>query len=423
MERVKPSLFPDLNANRPAGVTSPPDDAASPSETFPTAFGPVSFECLLERTRRYAAYIFTHTYHLSPEAVDEALQAGYCRLWDKLREQPDHLAEADVPRIGQQIVFHALHAHHPETRYQRHLKGLLDGGQKPTARPHSTESRQSDLRLDIQQAIRQVAEHILAESPGKGRDHRLWALYGLTMLHTTASETSALFGVRKQSMQVAFRQVRERLQAALPHYAPTGDTRPYRQHGREAAPAIDMTALRKGNRAVPDAAYEAVAQQIEHLQADTQAQDELALAGIRTGVSVAAQARTHQMELGKMRRAYQRVHLLLAAVSDPTIPTKRPEKRQQYQFTLTPENEQAVHALALELLPQARSFEKLVALHAHISNLPVSRTAQHFHIPTATLRYYVQQIGERLGTPKVPAGLDRRGFARQAVLFDASAAD
>jgi hypothetical protein len=423
VERAKPFPFPDLYTNTPIHVPHPSEDTSSLSETFTTAFGTVSFECLMERTRRYATYVFLHTYYLPPEAVDEALQAGYCRLWDKLHAQPDRLAQADVPWIGQQVVFQALHAHQAEKRNQQLHKGLLEGSQHSASRPHSTESRQSDLRLDLQQAIQDVAEGIMAETPSKGRDYRLWALYGLTMLHTTASESSQLFGVRKQSMQVAFRQVRERLQTALPHYAPAGNTRPYRQRGREAAPVIDMAAIRQGNQAVPDVAYESVATQIQQLQADTQAQDEVALAGIRTGVPVAAQARTHQIGLGKLRRAYQRVHLLLAAVCDPTIPTKRPEKRQQFHFTLTPENEHAVHTLALELVPQARSFEKLVALHAHISNLPVSRTAQHFHIPTATLRYYVQQIGERLGTPKVSAGADRRGFARQAVLFESRTAD
>jgi len=82
-----------------------------------------------------------------------------------------------------------------------------------------------------------------------------------------------------------------------------------------------------------------------------------------------------------------------------------------------------VFDLALELMNQPRSFEKLVALHSHISNLPVSRTAKCFGIPTATLRYYVLQIGERLQTPLQPAGKDRRGFVSSAVLFEATAAD
>lgn len=62
-----------------------------------------------------------------------------------------------------------------------------------------------------------------------------------------------------------------------------------------------------------------------------------------------------------------------------------------------------VEQLALDLLEQTRSYEKVVALHAHISNLGISTTAKHFNIPTSTLRYYSQQIGRQLQTPTRPA--------------------
>ncbi|HUN06271.1 MAG TPA: hypothetical protein PLQ56_06705 [Aggregatilineales bacterium] len=411
MERSRP--FPPDHAS-PA-VSAAADQP--PGQTFITGFGEVPFETLMERTRRYAAYIFVHSYHLQPHQVDEALHLGYSRLWEQLYEQPHRLAEKDVPGIGQQVVFQALHALRPEIAYRHQIKDEAVNGQGQPSRPHSLESRQIDLRLDLLQAIGAVAETILQQKPGKRRDHDLWALYGLTMLHTTAKATSQGFGVREQSMQKAFQRVREALQQALPHYAPADNTRPYRQRGREAAPKRDMAAIRRDNATVPETIYEAVAQQITALNADTHRQDALALAGIRAGISASVQAQTHHIENGKMRRAYERVHLLIAAARDPSIPTKRPEKRQQFLFTLTPESAQAVHDLALELMSQPRSFEKLVALHTHISNLPVSRTAEHFQIPTATLRYYVQQIGERLQTPKVPAGADRRGFTRQAVIY------
>lgn len=415
MERSRP--FPPDHASPAARAAAdrPPD------RTFITGFGEVSFEALMERTRRYAAYIFLYTYHFPPEGVDEALHLGYCRLWEQLNAQPNRLAEKDVPSIGQHVVFQALHALRPEITYRHQIRDEVVNGQGQPSRPHSVESRQTDLQLDLLQAIGAVAETILQHKPGKRRDHELWALYGLTMLHTTAKETSQCFGVREQSMQKAFQRVRDLLQQALPHYAPTDSTRPYRQRGREAAPKRDMAAIRRENATVPETIYEAVAQQILDLNADTCRQDTLALAGIRAKISVSVQAQAHHIENGKMRRAYERVHLLIAAARDPSIPTKRPEKRQQFLFTLTPESAQTVHNLALELMSQPRSFEKLVALHTHISNLPVSRTAEHFQIPTATLRYYVQQIGERLQTPKVPAGADRRGFTRQAVIYPSPA--
>lgn len=390
---------------------------------YPTADSSLTFETLREVTRRYAAYIFFRQYHLHPTSVDEALQAGYSRLWERLHTKPDYLIDKNATGIGQQVVFEGLHAFRPEQRYQRQVTALT-GKEKPSAsRPHSIESRQSDLRLDVQEAIRVVAERILKEKSKKRQDHDLWALYGLTMLHTTAQETSALFGVRKQSMQKAFGRVKTMLREALPNYAPPVETRPVRERGCTALPADDITAIRKSNHGVSAAIYEQVRAQITELDADTRRQDEIALNGIEAGVSVLAQAKAYGVDVSRMQRAYHRVHRMIAATHDPTVRTLRPEKRQQFVFTLTPETERAVHDLALELMNQPRSFEKLVALHSHISNLPISRTAKHFHIPAATLRYYVLQIGERLQTPRQPAGKDRRGFVSQAVPFDASAAD
>ena len=82
---------------------------------------------------------------------------------------------------------------------------------------------------------------------------------------------------------------------------------------------------------------------------------------------------------------------------------RRPERRVRFVFTLTAATAAAVEQLALDLLEKPKSYEKLVALHAHINNLAISTTAKHFNIPTSTLRYYAQQIGAQLGTPTMPA--------------------
>jgi len=100
---------------------------------------------------------------------------------------------------------------------------------------------------------------------------------------------------------------------------------------------------------------------------------------------------------------------MIAAEQDSTVRTLRPERRVQYAFSLTPENAAAVEQLALDFLKQPKSYEKLVALHAHISNLAISTTAKHFNIPTSTLQYYSQQIGKQLKTPTQPARVDRAG--------------
>ena len=98
---------------------------------------------------------------------------------------------------------------------------------------------------------------------------------------------------------------------------------------------------------------------------------------------------------------------MIAAECDPTVRTLRPERRVKYVFTLTTESAAAVEHLALDLLKQSKSYEKLVALHAHIGNLAISTTAKNFNIPTSTLRYYSQQIGRQLQTPTQPARTEK----------------
>lgn len=223
------------------------------------------------------------------------------------------------------------------------------------------------------------------------------------MLQVGSDELSRLFGVRQQSMGKAYAAVREYLQKALPHYRPKGETRAFRKHGRGKLPEQDVQAIRHANGHVSDTVYLAVQQRIQTLKADTQHLDELALAGIQHGLPSTTQAKRHGIAQWTMQRAYQRVHLLIGAERDPSIRIRRPERQLKSVFSLTEENTVAVQQLALELLKQPRSYEKLVALHAHIGNLAISTTAKHFDIPTSTLRYYARQIGQYLNTPTRPA--------------------
>lgn len=390
-----------------------------PITRYPTPLGIVDFPELHDRVRKYAAFVLRHTYQVSEGDLDDGLQAGCLRLWQKLQRQPELLADKSLAWIGKGVIYAALHATRGDWQYRR--KTLSPGEEASAAgaraaggafRPHSRESRQTDIRADVHQAIITVAETILNQKPGKRRDHDVWALYGLLMLHTSASETSRLFGVREQSLQAAYRRVREQLQAALPNYAPPPNTTTlYVRRGRETLPQQDVPAIRKANGDVPEAVYEAVKTLIATTDADTRATDEHALEGIRRRIPAQTQAQALDLPTSRMQRAYERVHLMIGAQLDPTVRVRRPEKRLKFVFSLTAETASAVETLALELLQQPKSYEKLVALHAHIGNLAISTTAKNFSIPTSTLRYYAQQIGTQLGTPILPArevGLEMR---------------
>jgi hypothetical protein len=374
-------------------------DAIKTDETYDTGLGILSFAVLHERTRKYAAFVLHHTYQVHPNDIDDGLQAGYSYLWEQLKQEPDILKDKQLAWIGKGIVYKALHAIRHDWTYQKYTQA--EEGKSSTDRrgTHSPESRQIDMRIDLHQAIATVANHILTNEKGKQADYDLWALYGLTMLHVSSSELSRLFHVREQSMHAAYNRIRERLKVVLPHYAPPGQTKRAGQHGPEVLPRQDMTAIRQANENISLATYEAVRAKIVMTNADTQSQDEIALEGIWKGISISIHARKHGFPQYQMQRAYKRVHLMIAAEHDPTVRTLRPERRVKYIFTLTPKSSAAVEQLALDFLKQPKSYEKLVALHAHISNLAISTTAKHFNIPISTLRYYSQQIGKCLKTP------------------------
>ncbi len=371
--------------------------------TYLTGLGTLSFPQLYEQTRKYAAFVLHHTYQVSPIDIDDGLQAGYEHLWKRLQQDPEVLKDKTMAWIGKGIVYPALHAIRHDWQYQKHVQA--EEGRTSTDRrgKHSPESRQIDMRTDIHKAIGEVANHILKEEKGKRADHDMWALYGLTMLQVSSSELSRLFHVREQSMHKAYQRVRTQLQEALPHYAPKGTTQSVQTRGPEALPLQDMAAIRQANKDVSDELYTVIRIRIEELNADTRRIDELALEGIRQGIPISTQARTQHIPQYQMQRAYKRVHLMIGAEHDPMVRMLRPERRTKSVFSLTPDSAAAVEALANALLAQPKSYEKLVALHAHIGNLAISTTAKHFNIPTSTLRYYAKQIGTQLGTPTRPA--------------------
>jgi hypothetical protein len=372
---------------------------------FPTCFGRVSFETLYEQTRRYAAYVLHHTYHL--HEVDDGLQAGYLALWKRLLQQPDLLKDKSRAWMGRFIAHAALHATrgdwktHPREGRQQMNQNAKDNGEYLVwsaggYSTHSWEPRRSDTRIDLHKAVKTVAEAILAQPRGKHRDRALWALYGMAMLHVYVTECAHLFNVRFRAMQSAYEGVRKQLQTQLPEYTPKDKTTRAHGRGQKALPYQDTRAIRKANIDIPETVFEAVKVYLLTTQSDTMAHDLIALEGIRQGITAQAQGRAKGIRPSRIQQAYTRVHLLIGAQRDSQIRVYRPTRRTVRTFELTPSTEVIVKQVALELLDHPKNYEKLVALYAVVGNLKISTTAKHFFIPTSTLRYYALQIWERL---------------------------
>jgi DNA-directed RNA polymerase specialized sigma24 family protein len=200
-------------------VTLNPPLQAPSEEMYETGLGILTFAQLHERTRKYAAFILHHTHQVQPADIDDGLQVGFTQLWERLNQEPTSLQDKSLAWIGKGIVYQALHAIRQDWGYQKHTQA--EQGRSSTDRrgTHSLESRQIDQRTDLHLAITNVANDIVSNGKGKQADYDLWALYGLTMLHTSSSEISRLFRVREQSMHAAYSRVRERLNQTMPPLA------------------------------------------------------------------------------------------------------------------------------------------------------------------------------------------------------------
>jgi hypothetical protein len=375
---------------------------------YQTFWGYLNFDEIYERSYRYTYSLLYRDHRFNPENIEDGLQVGYLKLWQRLEKEPDLLAELNIAWLGKFIFNAAFHTRQQEKRITNRqykprnsednlLEGfeLLELGMRAYGK-HSPESRQTDKRIDLEWAIVATAKTILKLPSGKEQDRQLWALYGITALQVQVTEASQLFRVNHHAMKAAYIAVQRKLQANLREYTPQGETRPIHNKGRKANPHQDIRQIRLQTAHSPPEHYDEVRKTLHSLKPDTLERDLLALEGIQAKVAARQQARNHQISYSAMQRAYERVHLLLAALVNPTVSPKQVERKRSQTYVFRQEDEPIIRALANELLTRSNSQERLVALYAHLCNLPNRTAARNFQMNEATLRRYRQQVHERL---------------------------
>ncbi|MEP6986780.1 MAG: hypothetical protein ABI970_14335 [Chloroflexota bacterium] len=152
------------------------DDSLIP--TYQTQLGLLCFAELHERTRKYAAFALLHSYQVHPTDVDDGLQAGYLALWERLQREPELLKDKSLALISKGIIYKALHAIRGDWKFRQHTQAEIKEASKGGWGTHSYESRQTDIRIDVHQAISEFAQHILTAEKGKQANYSLCALYG-----------------------------------------------------------------------------------------------------------------------------------------------------------------------------------------------------------------------------------------------------
>lgn len=304
------------------------------------------------------------------------MQTGYLKLWQRLQRQPDFLNARPIAWVGVVIRNGAWHVLQKE---QRHVVKMVDidnsnsrfgvysefmATRTMSIPYHSHESRQADKRIDIHAGIVATAQHILSQPEGKERDRSLWALYCMTMLHVQVTEASKLFQIRHQAMKKAYDDVQSQLQHHLRLYAPLEPTSRVHSKGQKKLPFQDIRHIRQSNQAIILERYQSLRQHLFEQQPDTLERDLLALEGIENHIPARHQARAYGVPDSAMQRAYERVHLLLAAQLDSRITPRRPEKKKQESYVFTQEHAPLIAALANTLLVEEKCDVKLVALWA-----------------------------------------------------------
>lgn len=367
---------------------------------YPTRWGALTFTEIHERTRKYASFM---VFQFRRE-VDDALQVGYLKLWQRLQAEPQYLVDKGAPWIARFVYFAGLNLQHREVCIQQRSTAYEEDNGDTDDIPvsglsrtggHSHESRQADTRIDLLSAITSTAHYILALPAGKEQDRLLWALYGMTMLQIHVTKFSHLFRVSHKASVKAYARVRLLLQQRLEGYAPHQATRPVHCRGQQPLPIQDIAAIRKQNATASDEQFSQVREVLELQQPDTLARDLAALAGIRSGTSCRQQARCYQFSYSSMQRAYERVHLMIAAVVNATVIPRRAEKKHAPRFTFMPEYAALIEQLAGEVLAHPRSQERLVALYAYLCNLPGRTAARQFNMEEAVIRRYRKELHAR----------------------------
>lgn len=176
--------------------------------TYATAFGMVTFEGLHDETRPIAAKIMRQSYGFdNPDEIDDCLQVGYLKLWEKLQRDPAFAAGKNRSYLANSVVFRAKRERYRHIRNAERCEGLPEERHPAGFAPHSRESRQIDRRIDLELAMGAVAE-LFRDDPA-----RLMALYYATT-QVTIKDMQSL-GISRHTLRDHTKEAREWLKVCL----------------------------------------------------------------------------------------------------------------------------------------------------------------------------------------------------------------
>lgn len=140
------------------------DEQVPCEPTYQTGFGTLTFTQLHDNTRNLAAHIMRQTYGIdNHDDIDDCLQFGYWKLWEKLERDPTFTHDKGPSYIARSVCFRAKRERYRNIRHRQRTQVLPEEIHPAGYAPHSRESREVDRRVDLERAIVGTAEFFADE--------------------------------------------------------------------------------------------------------------------------------------------------------------------------------------------------------------------------------------------------------------------
>jgi DNA-directed RNA polymerase specialized sigma24 family protein len=182
-----------------------------PDPLYATGIGQVSFADLYSSTQRIAGSILRERLGMNnPDDVDDSLQAGYLKVWQKLQQDPDWLADKPKGYIVQAVV---LRSKAQRYSHQRHYRKLVYDAEPDRQDSSPSSMGQVETWIDVQQALGRVAAAV------EDQPVVLLALYNL-ITQVKQQDVARTYGCGVATLGKAQRRLRATLAEALAGYGP-----------------------------------------------------------------------------------------------------------------------------------------------------------------------------------------------------------
>lgn len=196
------------------------DESETPSsevveQVYDTGIGRVTFAELYAKTSRIVGASLRDMYQLThPEDVDDCIQSGYFKVWQRLQKTPDLFKDKPKRYIVRAILFRSKAQRFSHNRHYRKIVWDAEP-ERPANRADDFNARRADTWIDLAQALATVVHQI-------GEDRvTLLGLYCL-ITQATTQDVAKVFGHGQWTLCKAKKRVAAMLAGQLPDYNPSG---------------------------------------------------------------------------------------------------------------------------------------------------------------------------------------------------------